>query len=226
MNTLFTRFRNVLRTIIQKPVTIVFNRNNSTFVTVQFQTPLVASLHEAFLEAPEPIVHSLAAYMNGKKQEEEKLYSYMMHYLRTTGRKKVDAKPSGTTYDLAHLFHSINQAHFKNKLSVTTTWWAKKRKAIRSCALGVFIDTLQLIKIDSLLDSPRVPQYVVETILHHEMLHAMIPPKKATNGHLLVHTPEFRKRELVFPHFQQTKTWLRDHSSFFFHRSAYDNGRT
>ena len=204
-----------LRSSLQQPIHVVLNRNSSTFVKVRFANPIVASLHEAFLEAPLPIVNALASYISGNKGEKEVLYTYMVQHLRTTSTKK-QVFPRGSTYDLEALFHKLNREHFDQTLSLTTTWWKKKHTSRTSYTLGLFVDTLQLIKIDSLLDTPKVPQYVVETVLHHEMLHAVVVPKKDSAGRMIVHTPEFRYRERSFPAFRDTEKWLKEHRSLFF----------
>ena len=200
---------------LQKPVEVVLNKNSSTFIKVQLKRPIVASLHEAFLDAPDTIVSSLASFISGNKNEEERLYSYMVEYFKRTLPTKA-ASPKGNTYDLDSLFDHLNQERFNNRLSLTTTWWKKRHVSRASFTLGVFVDTLRLIKIDSLLDTPTIPQYVVESVLHHEMLHAVIPPRKDRTGRLLVHTPEFRKQERSFPFFYEADTWLRNNRSLFF----------
>lgn len=199
---------------IQKPLEVSLNRNSSTFIRVQFRKPIIASVHEAFLDAPEAIIRSLASFISGNKIEEEKLYAFMVEYFKKTPSKKTS--PKGKTYDLAALFQQLNNEYFSERLSLTTTWWKKKKLSRTSCTLGVFVDALQLIKIDALLDTPQVPQYVVESVLHHEMLHALIPPKKDRAGRFLAHTPEFRTRERSFPHFHETEAWLRNNPSLFF----------
>jgi hypothetical protein len=200
---------------VKKPLKIILNKNSSTFIKIQFKTPIIASLHEAFLEAPMPIVGSLASFISGNKSEEERLYEYMVRYLKRKPPETLgDSK--GSTYDLASLFQYLNKKYFSDSLSLKTTWWKKRRVSRSSCALGVFVDALQLIKIDSLLDTSHVPQYVVEGILHHEMLHAVILPKKDSIGRIIVHTPEFRKQEQAFPKFLATETWLRNNRSLFF----------
>ena len=199
---------------IQKPLEVSLNKSSSTFIKVQFSKPIMASIHEAFLDAPETIIRSLASFIAGKKSEEEKLYDFMVKHFKTTPSEK--PFPKGKTYDLGLLFQRLNHEHFANRLSLTTTWWRKRRLSRTSCTLGIFVDALQFIKIDSLLDTPQVPQYVVESVLHHEMLHALIPPKKDRAGRVWTHTPEFRARERSFPYFHETEAWLRNNPSLFF----------
>ena len=218
------QLREKLFQLSEKPLTQRLNKNKSTFVKVEFCTPVSGSLHEGFLKAPDDIISSLSSYIQGKRVEEEKLYNYMVRYLRTQAKEtlSIQCSPKGTTYDLDSLYQDLNQKFFHARLSLLTTWWKKRDVTpTTSCTLGVFLDTLQLIKIHSLLDSPRVPQYVVENILYHEMLHAVVQHKRTTTGRIISHTREFRSLEKQYPHFDKAEQWLFQNKALFLtHRTS------
>ncbi|NJL26950.1 MAG: hypothetical protein HC897_03235 [Thermoanaerobaculia bacterium] len=67
-----------------------------------------------------------------------------------------------------------------------------------------------LVRIHPALDRPDVPRYVVAAIVHHEMLHAAVPPVVAA-GRRSVHTREFRRREREFEHHVAAESWIRQH---------------
>ena len=50
------------------------------------------------------------------------------------------------------------------------------------------------------MDRPGVPQFVVEYVLFHEMLHVKHPTRRSGCS-LVSHSPEFRAEEKRFEHF-------------------------
>ncbi len=53
----------------------------------------------------------------------------------------------------------------------------------------------------------HVPRYVVESVVYHEVLHATLPPVMK-NERRRIHTPEFRRRERLFPNYQRAERWI------------------
>jgi hypothetical protein len=60
------------------------------------------------------------------------------------------------------------------------------------------------------LDQPFVPQYVVASVVFHEMLHQLIP-RQRVNGRWSIHPPAFRQQERQFLHYQRAKQWQRQY---------------
>ena len=63
------------------------------------------------------------------------------------------------------------------------------------------------ITISKLLDSPDVPEWFVEYILFHEMLHIK-HPARLINGRRYYHTAAFRAEEQRYPGYAQAQEWL------------------
>lgn len=212
------QLRSKLLSMTESPITLVLNKNRCTYVKVLFQKPIFVSAHEAFLYAPDQIIRSLASYINGNVVEEERLFKYMQGYYQTHDQKKLrELCPKGTTYDLSILYDKMNKTFFESRLELSTTWWKTSPKpGAHQCTLGVFLDSLQLIKITDLLDSPSVPQYVVESVLFHEMAHAVVPTEKDIKGRTLVHTKTFRQQMQAYPHTKHADEWLKNNRSHFF----------
>lgn len=214
--------RNTLIELTEKPINLTLNRNRCTYIKAIFQNPMEVSIHEAFLKAPRAIIHSLGAYLNGNMLEEERLYAFMQAYYKEQAKKNpLPIKTKGSTYDLQVLYRQLNHAYFDQSLDLTTTWWNNPPKpGARQCTLGVFLDTFQLIKIHSLLDSPYVPQYVVESVLFHEMAHAIIPLEKDAKGRTMVHTKSFCKKMEEYPHSLRADEWLKNNRAHFFKKHS------
>lgn len=115
------------------------------------------------------------------------------------------APPKGDCYNLSEIFSRLNRRYFEGRIEPCRIGWSLK--AARTI-LGRYDPAHQAIIISRALDSPRVPGYVVEYLVFHEMLHIRFPVER--NGERrVVHSREFRKEEKNFPHYRKAKARLR-----------------
>ncbi|MBK8466337.1 MAG: SprT-like domain-containing protein [Chloracidobacterium sp.] len=118
--------------------------------------------------------------------------------------RKVVTTSKGSVYDLEEIFAAVNARYFGNALpKPMLTWSAKKTYRI----LGHHDATHNHITISASLDSRETPQFVVEYVVFHEMLH-MAHPTKHINGRRYHHTPEFRRDEQKFAHYEKAERWI------------------
>lgn len=68
------------------------------------------------------------------------------------------------------------------------------------------------IRVHPVLDHATVPEFVLEVLLHHELLHLAIPPK-IVGGRRVIHGRVFRHRERAHPAYAQSQAWERAHIS-------------
>jgi hypothetical protein len=115
--------------------------------------------------------------------------------------------PRGQTHDLTLLFHKLNREYFNALLPRVRIGYSKERS--RSL-WGHHDSAHETIVINKILDSPRVPEYVVESIVYHEMLHHVVPIEYGKGGRRLVHSRRFREAEKLFAHYEASQKFLRD----------------
>ena len=65
----------------------------------------------------------------------------------------------------------------------------------------------ETITISKTLDAAEVPEWFVEYIMFHEMLHIK-HPARIINGRRYYHTPVFRNEEKSYPKYEQAQEWL------------------
>lgn len=106
------------------------------------------------------------------------------------GRKQIDTA-RGHVYDLEEIFDELNQKFFHGLLGRPQMTWSREH-ATR--LLGHYDPAHNAIVISRAFDHPRVPRYVVEYIVYHEMLHTLYPVK-VRKGRRCVHPKEFLDRE-------------------------------
>lgn len=122
---------------------------------------------------------------------------------RNRGRKMVSSA-RGNTYDLDKMFSRLNRKYFDSSLEKPTlTWSQRKTRSI----LGHHDRVYETITISKSLDSPTVPEWFVEFILYHEMLHIK-HAARMINGRRYYHTEAFRLDERRFVKYDEAQRWL------------------
>ncbi|MBA3600585.1 MAG: SprT-like domain-containing protein [Acidobacteria bacterium] len=129
---------------------------------------------------------------------------------RAKGRKVITTS-RGEIYDLEEIFRRLNSIYFKNSIQrPTLTWSARKTFRI----LGHHDSTHETIVISKSLDDKKVPPYVVEFVVFHEMLHVYHPTLQRDGRHYN-HTPQFRRDEKKFAHYATAESWIEQNAKNF-----------
>ncbi|HYV00419.1 MAG TPA: SprT-like domain-containing protein [Pyrinomonadaceae bacterium] len=122
---------------------------------------------------------------------------------RGRGRKMISSA-RGNSYDLDKLFAKLNRRYFDSSLEKPTlTWSQRKTRSI----LGHHDRVYDTIVISKSLDSTQVPEWFVEFIIYHEMLHIK-HAARMINGRRYYHTAAFRLDERRFNRYDEAQRWL------------------
>lgn len=201
-----------------KRLQIKLNENFSTMLSLRKEPCGTArlSLHRMFLEAPQPVTEALANYLKSKTRVvpktvrffiEEKLQT--LDYSHTI--KKKNLLTQGSVYNLEEIFERLNHEYFNNSLDLSITWFGRSQSRNRSkVVLGLYYSPLKLIKIHRLLDTPWIPDYLIDYVVYHEMVHHVCPSYYNAKGKHQIHSPEFKSREQEFRHFELAQNWIRN----------------
>jgi len=122
---------------------------------------------------------------------------------RRRGRKMISSA-RGEFYDLNKLFAKLNRRYFGGELQRPAITWSQRRTRN---ILGHHDRVYESITISKTLDSEDVPEWFVEYILYHEMLHIK-HPARLINGRRYYHTSAFRLDERRFPYYEEAQQWL------------------
>lgn len=112
---------------------------------------------------------------------------------------------AGQFYDLSELFNKVNNYYFKGSIPMPRLGWSLNKSFHR---LGFYDHDRNLLVISKIFDRRRVPDYVLEYLMYHEMLH-IIHPLKMANGRRQIHTALFKKDELLFKEYKEAIKWLK-----------------
>jgi hypothetical protein len=122
---------------------------------------------------------------------------------RTRVRLKHSA-PQGKHYDLSSLFDQLNHRYFENSLERPHIGWSTRGWKRQ---FGCYDPGPNQILLNRRMDVPGVPQFVVEYVLYHEMLHVKHPTRRSGCS-LISHSPEFRTAEKRFDQFGPARRFL------------------
>lgn len=136
-----------------------------------------------------------------------KLYVYSLQITSVNTKRAISSKykAEGKYYNLSEMFDVLNRVYFSNRLEKPILGWSLNKSTTR---LGFYDAERKLLVVSSVFDRWRVPAYMVNFILYHEMLHILIPVR-VLNGRRRVHTAEFKKLERAFPEYEKAQIWLK-----------------
>ena len=120
------------------------------------------------------------------------------------GRKHIHTA-RGHYFDLEPMFDDLNRRFFHGLLGRPLLTWSRDHARNR---LGHYDPAHNAIVISRMFDDRRVPQFVVEYILFHEMLH-LKHPVKLRGSRRCVHPREFLEEEKLFPELERAQKFLR-----------------
>lgn len=137
-------------------------------------------------------------------------YAYTPQILRASDiarrrrGRKIISSALGRVYNLDKMFDRLNRRYFGGRLEKPTLTWSQRRT--RSI-LGHHDNVHDTITISKTLDAREVPEWFVEYILYHEMLHVK-HPARLINGRRYYHTSAFRTEEQRFPYYAEAQDWI------------------
>lgn len=123
---------------------------------------------------------------------------------RKTRGRKIITTPRGQVYDLEEIFRRVNQTYFQNRLEQPVLSWSQTKTRRIFGHQDAVHDT---IIISRTLDDAKVPPFVVEFVLYHELLH-VVHPTRIVNGKRRIHSAAFRHDERRFERFEEAEEWL------------------
>jgi predicted metal-dependent hydrolase len=129
-----------------------------------------------------------------------------INQMRSRRVRRVPTLAQGRHHDLAALFEQLNQRYFDGALQRPHIGWSTRSWRRQ---FGCYDPGPNQIVLNRRMDRPGIPQFVVEYVLYHEMLHVKHPTRRSGCS-LLSHSPEFRAEEKRFAQFMIARKFL-DH---------------
>lgn len=114
-------------------------------------------------------------------------------------------EPGGVYHNLTASFGRVNPVYFQNALGQPRLTWSR---ILTGRKLGHYDHIRDTVMISSTLDRSEVPEYVLDSVMHHELLHKQLG-LNWHNGRMAAHTPEFRNLERRFRQFAEADAFLK-----------------
>jgi len=186
-----------------RPTASLYRWHVRTFDTrITLPTPMMAFDEEMF--------HKLGVHMLGYKKHMPIIQQAML----AEGYQSIAAdletltgqveQTQGQHYDLKEIFNRVNAEYFKNAIGRPKLTWSK---TLTGRVFGHYEIISDTVMISRTLDTTEVPAYVIDHIMHHELLHKKLGIT-FRGHHQHAHTKLFRHHERTFKHYQKAAAFL------------------
>jgi hypothetical protein len=176
----------------------------------------VVVVHEGFVGAPAELLRTLVSVAlnvsdRGGQVSEVRGYAQSDAFaavrhelLSAVEHGLLDGR--GQYHALSASFDRVNQQYFKGSLETPALTWSRTRTTRK---LGHYDEPRDLVQVSQVLDNGKVPAYVVDYVVYHELLHKVLGTE-VTNGRRHIHTRQFRRAEKAYEHYEATQRFLSD----------------
>lgn len=134
---------------------------------------------------------------------EERVATRRSSSRRDRGRKHID--PVGEHRSLLESYLRVTMDMGLHMTQAPKLSWSRDRTRRR---FGHQDADHGAIVISRTLDDPEVPEFVLDYVVYHELLHIVIPPRIGPSGRRIVHCAAFKRAEARFPQQAEAERWL------------------
>jgi hypothetical protein len=206
-----TSLKKIFQKGVNKPVLLTLTDNSTSMISVREKEDSISvRIHRIFLKAGNEVLDEVIIFIKkkrGKTPTIKQFISQNQSFLKKRKPRTITINHNGKFYNLIDIFNSLNSEYFSNGLSVSITWGKRSpRYAVKKRTLGNYQKKTNTIRINPILDSRKVPRYVIEFIVYHEMLHAVIDIV-LKNGRRSIHSKEFKNRERKYKNYHKAIEW-------------------
>ncbi|MDD4891671.1 MAG: hypothetical protein PHU85_17265 [Phycisphaerae bacterium] len=114
-------------------------------------------------------------------------------------------RPAGRARDLAAAFDRVNAEYFGARMPRPRLTWSR---TLTRRKFGHYDHLRDTVMISATLDDAEVPEFVVDYVLYHELLHKQ-HGMVWSNGRARVHTPTFKQADRNFARYAEADEWLK-----------------
>lgn len=188
----------------------------------QEKSGVMIRISHLFLDAPKEalagVLHTLLSRFHGRPVPKDLCKAYddfccrpeiedRARQLRRMRGTKILVGTKGDVRDLDESFERVNETYFNSRLPKPALTWSP---GVSRRRMGYYDDEFNTIVISSGLDSTRVPLYVLDYIMYHELLH-IVCPIHAAGRRRQIHTEEFKQRERRYQDYDRAVQWITKH---------------
>lgn len=187
---------------------------NAIWRTRQYRNAVLLRVNEGFQKADESVWRAvLGNALSPRNQANDRLvqefalsddFSEALFELESFAA--VTTQPRGREHDLDESFARVNAAYFEGQISKPALVW---NRTLTASKFGHYQPSRDTLMISVSLDDARVPAFVIDFVMYHELLHkkhgVMI-----VNGRRLSHSLVFREDERRFAEYAGAENMLKE----------------
>ena len=148
---------------------------------------------------------------NAKDRDNKPIQEYMFSAAYQAAREQLEylginkgSLAAGIVYDLRDSFQRVNQSYFQGRIQEPHLVWSSR---LTHRKFGHYQWDTDTVMVSKSLDHTRVPAYVVDYVMFHELLHKK-HGAPLVNQRRAVHTAIFRQDERRFKEIDRAQKWL------------------
>ena len=210
-----------LAALLPCPYEIILNDNRSSLITVKPGKggPPSVRLQRVFLASDDRTLKALARFIirpdRRCRRALDEFLAARRELMDACAREQRNDRlqTRGEHRDLKLILRRVLN-DYGLKLPGVAIGWAKQAppsRRRRSIKFGSWYGKSRTVRIHPALDDPAVPEFFVEYIVYHELLHAVFPPQVGPAGVRSVHNAEFQRFEKKFRQYKEARAFEREY---------------
>ncbi|MCZ7585821.1 MAG: hypothetical protein M5R36_22195 [Deltaproteobacteria bacterium] len=217
------RFEATLRGIVKRPIRVAYNDNRSQLVSYKQERDGVrlVRISRILLKGSPDVWREVGQWVRSPNRSQ--LFAQgtsSRHFLDQPAvkefleqgrlrRRPVPLMAEGRVYHVGRIFSRLNARYFKRECDATVGYARMTgRVRTRTMQLGAYDYDDNVITIHPVLDWERVPYYVIEAVVFHEMVHWLLRDKLHSGERRCMHPPEFNRHMARYPENDRAEAWL------------------
>jgi len=188
--------------------------HTSALFQIQGKSSLIQiTAQESLTTAPDAVLIALleTALGNPSQLTRQKIREYTFSHYYQSARELLEylgiqkgSFAKGSVHDLIESFKRVNLAYFDKQISEPHLVW-NNRMTVRK--FGHYQWDTDTVMISRSLDQRRVPAFVVDYVMYHELLHKKLGAR-LVNSRRMVHTSLFHQEEAKFARLDEAQKHL------------------
>lgn len=199
------------------PLRVEFYNIPGLFRSQQQGLILKMVVHESFVFAPISVFENLVNIANNRQRakstETIRKYADSPEFMQNARQLNImennsSHQATGSHQDLEIIFNRVNARYFNNQMGKPQLSWSN---SLTFRKFGHYQPSTDSLMISASLDNIRIPEYVLDFAMYHELLHKHLG-YHVINSRRISHHTEFRKLERQFPEFEQAQKYISEMS--------------
>lgn len=194
-------------------IEFTFYHTSALFQIQGKSSQILITAQESLIHAPDAILIALLETALGKppQSSRKQIRDYTFSPSYQTIRESLEylgipkgSYSKGSVYDLAESFERVNTAYFNNEIAEPHLTW-NNRSTTRK--FGHYQWDTDTVMVSRTLDCDRVPEFVVDYVMYHELLHKKLGAH-LVNSRRRVHTRSFHEEEARYAELDEAQKFL------------------